>query len=382
MNKLTSNQHHDLLKGSFEPAARAQSVPDYAYNPLNLSGELYTPVIDREWVKKNKPPTWPNNKKFAVCLTHDVDAVSETNFAQNVRSMLKLLRERSGRPIGESLRWLIIHNMLALKGMMGGQESFCQFDKWMEIEKEMGAKSTFFFAPERVLNPHTTDCMYRYSQNLEFKGSQISVRDLMKTMDDEGWEVGLHPSWNAHANIGEMIFQKEQIEQAIGHTISSVRQHFLKYDSANTHAVQAEAGFLYDSTLGYNDNVGFRRGTSYPFTCFQSPEDPSKHLLQIPLIAQDGALLLEEKGLRLNPEEALNYIKLLLDEVKNVGGVLTLSWHPHTMVMPGFWDLYRRTLELVSAEDPWFGTVSEVGAWWQDQVKINLSDFTSKLTGV
>jgi len=334
VDRLNLKNYFDLLRGEYEPDAQNQSVPDYAFNPLNRAGELYTPVIDLEWVNQNEPPQWPGKKKFAVCLTHDVDAVSETDPAQNMRSIVKLLKTHSDRSITESLRWLLIHKMLALKGMLRGNEAHCQFEKWMEAENNVGARSTFFFAPEHVSSPHVTDIMYKYDQSLDFRGNRVSVQELMKTMHTEGWEIGLHPSWNAHASFDEMAYQKKQVEQAIGHSICSVRQHFLKYDRKVTHAIQAKAGFKYDSTLGYNDNVGFRRGTSYPFNCLQVSEGEEKTLLQIPLIAQDGALLLADKGMRLNPDEAFKYVSQLLQSVKRVGGVLTLSWHPHTMTSP------------------------------------------------
>jgi len=381
MTKISTNNHHDILTGTFEPGPLSHYVPDFAYNPLNLSGELYIPIIDEEWVASHEPPVWPDNKKFAVCLTHDVDAVSMINPGKNFRSIIKHLKTFSEKPVGENIRWLLIHGIQGLKGVAHPHEIYCEFGKWMSIEQEVGAHSTFFFAPEHVLQPHPTDCMYIYDQKLEFRGDQISVRELMRTIDAGGWEIGLHPSWNAHADLGEMIAQKEQIEQVLGHPIHSVRQHFLKFDPEKTHGVQAQAGFLFDSTLGYNDNVGFRRGTSYPFECLSKLEGKTTRILQIPLIAQDGALLLSEKGLRLNPEEALKYIQQLMESVKRVGGVLTLSWHPHMMVIPGFWDLYKKSLELIAKEDPWFGTVADVGAWWQEHVNIDLPEFTSKYTG-
>ena len=198
-------------------------------------------------------------------------------------------------------------------------------------------------------------------------------------MDHTGWEIGLHPSWNAHNDLKEMIYQKDQIEGVLGHPIQSVRQHFLKYDPLSTHKVQSGAGFKYDSTLGYNDNLGFRRGTSYPFSCVDMNHGKQLPLLQIPLIIQDGALLASGKGMRVDEQKALEYIKVIVEEVKAVGGVLSLSWHPHTINWPGFKSLYQKTLEVVARENPWFAPVSAIGEWWTKNSKIDLLKFTKNL---
>jgi len=381
MKNFSHKNYAELLRGALEPEAKVGSVPDFAFNPLNLTGELYRPVIDELWIKDNPPPKWPQGKRFAVCLTHDVDAVSELDLMQNFRSILKYVASLSQRPLGTSLRWILIHKIAALKGLMGKEDLLCQFEKWMELENRYGAKSTLFFAPSHVRKPHESDCMYRFNQKIGFRGKRVSVTELMKIMDDEGWEAGLHPSWNAHSDLQEMKYQKSQIEAILGHSILSVRQHFLKFDPRLTHAIQAAAGFKFDSTLGYNDNVGFRRGTSYPFQCNGDGSDSDNSIMQIPLVVQDAALLLSEKGLRLDSESALKYVKVLLERVKSVGGVLTLSWHPHTYNRPGFFELYEKALELISHDDPWFGTVAEVGQWWTEQVDIDLNKFTTELSG-
>ena len=62
MTKFTKSKYHDLIRGLFEPAPKNKNVPDFAYNPLSFSGELYTPIIDIEWLRKNKPPVWPDRK--------------------------------------------------------------------------------------------------------------------------------------------------------------------------------------------------------------------------------------------------------------------------------------------------------------------------------
>jgi len=374
---MTDIKLYDLLRGKLEPPVHQDKVLDFAHHQLHQSGDIYQPLIDQNWLSMGgKKPVWPGNKQFAVCLTHDVDAVSEFNLRQNIRNIIKLLNPQSQRSAAEILKWTMIYKLNALKGLIGYEDQLCQFEKWIDLEQKYDARSTFFFAPESVKTPHSSDCMYKYDQTIQFRNKSVSVAELIRLLDHDGWEIGLHPSWSAHNDLAEMNFQKNQIEQVLKHKIQSVRQHYLKYDPLTTHRIQHLAGFKYDSTLGFNDNIGFRRGTSYPFQCFDLKAETELQLMEIPLVAQDGALMLTEKGLQLDPDTALKYVNIMLNHVQAVGGVLTLSWHPQAMNYPGFWQVYKNILELLAKEDPWFATVGEIGDWWSNNVNIDLQQFT------
>jgi len=189
---------------------------------------------------------------------------------------------------------------------------------------------------------------------------------MIREIDRRGWEVGLHPSWYTFDNIDEMKRQKATLESVLGHDIVSVRQHYLHYDIRVTPRVQAEAGFLYDSTLGFNDNIGFRFGTSYPWKLYDLKSEVDLRITEIPLIIQDGGLLNTDKGMRLDEETAFNYVVQVAGAVERVGGVLTLLWHPNAIVKDSWWNLYLKTLDHLKSKNAWFGSVREVGRqWWQ-----------------
>ena len=115
---------------------------------------------------------------------------------------------------------------------------------------------------------------------------------MIREIDRRGWEIGLHPSWYAfHEDADELKRQKAVLENALGGDVVSVRQHTLRYDMRVTPSVHAEAGFQYDSTLGFNDNVGFRFGTCYPWQLYDIHREQELSLMEIPLIIQDTALL-------------------------------------------------------------------------------------------
>ena len=76
---------------------------------------------------------------------------------------------------------------------------------------------------------------------------------------------------------------------------------------------------------------------------------------------QDGAMLNPSKGMRLDADTAFQYVKQITQAVKNVGGVLTLLWHPDHIIKDDWWRLYLRILEYLKKKNAWFGSVRDIG---------------------
>jgi len=364
-----------LLQGKYEIQLFPQDLtnrkfaPDFAYNILNRTNFLYKPIADRAYLQKGgKRPVWPDGKRFAVCLTHDVDNVSTASIYKNRLRRIKELRV-ADKFIPKSKAWIKYYvSIFKSIHRLGAKDPLHSFEKWLQVENDVDAYSTFFFWPgyENVLHHHSSDCTYNLDEKINFNGQLGSVAEMIKQISSSGWEVGLHASWFTYDNQDQMRREKAVIEKAINKKIQSVRNHYLHYDMRVTPATQCAAGFTIDSTLGFNDNIGFRFGTSYPWFLYDNINKKKLSLLELPLIVQDTAILHPMKGLRLDPQTAKLYIEMLLDEIEKVGGVFTLLWHPNWIIRETWWQLYVDTLALLKDRDPWFATISEVGKWWKD----------------
>jgi peptidoglycan/xylan/chitin deacetylase (PgdA/CDA1 family) len=339
-------------------------VPDYAFNILNLEGLLYRPVVDEDRIKSGDgKPAWPEGKPFAVCLTHDVDHVSTRSVKQVVR------RKRMQSAFSKGPRhWCDSSMDVVSAGLRSLQRDpiHC-YEKWLDLEKTYG-HSTFFFSPglDAITRRHANDLPYELSDKVVFRGERCTVAEMIREIDQSGWEIGLHPSWYSFDDAGELRRQKDALEAVVGHPVVSVRQHNLHYDIRYTPAAHARAGFLYDSSLGFNDNIGFRFGTSYPWRLYDIERSAELAVLEVPLIIQEWALLNPAKGMRLDEATAFEYILRISEAVEAVGGVVTLLWHPEYIVNQSWLGLYRRTLDHLAQKNAWFGTVAEVGTWWTD----------------
>lgn len=354
----------ERLPGDFSPV---RIVPDYAFNVLNPLGLLYQPIVDEDFLARGgTKPIWPEGKPFAVCLTHDVDLVSMHSIRQSARKHaenFKNTETMTGHARG--LIGLGVEVVRALKHATAVDPLHC-YERWLEVEAAIGARSTFFFWPgwSSVGKHHSSDCTYELTDRIVFDGQNCTVSEMMREIDHRGWEVGLHPSWYSFDNVDEMNHQKSTLEMALGHEVVSVRQHYLHYDIRITPSIQSKAGFKYDTTLGFNDNVGFRFGTSHPWRLYDLAGETELPLMEIPLIIQDGAMLNPAKGMRLDEDTAFEYVVLIAEAVENVGGVLTLLWHPGYIWNEVWWGLYLRVLQYLKEKNVWFCSVREAGEHW------------------
>lgn len=365
-----------LLRGRYEAErlprdfSAKRIVPDFAFNVLNPLGLLYRPVVDEAWLTSGgQRPIWPDGKPFGVCLTHDVDHVALRSLRQSMR--VRTHGFRNVTTLTARMRNFLGFGFDVIRTMKreDSRASLCCFEHWLEVEESVGARSTFFFWPgwDAVSKHHPSDCTYVLTDRVVFDGQKCTVAEVIRQIDRRGWEIALHASWYSYNDVDELKRQKEALEKALGKDVVSVRQHFLHYDIRITPRIQCEAGFKYDSTLGFNDNVGFRFGTCYPFRLYDLNAEEELPILEVPLIIQDGAMLSPTKGMRLDEHTAFQYIVQLTEAVERVGGVLTLLWHPNAIVRPHWWNLYLRTLDYLKSKNAWFGTVQDIGSQkWPD----------------
>ena len=362
-----------LLQGRYEAECLPKDfsperiVPDFGFNVLNPLGLLYRPVVDEDYLAKGgQKPVWPDGKNFAVCLSHDVDMVTLNSQKQVSRQNMQAFRQANS--LIQKTKVLLSTGRVCAATVIQKEaiDPLHCYERWLEVEDQVGARSTFFFWPgwNAVSKHHHSDCTYELTDSLVFDGQKCTVAEMIREIDRRGWEIGLHPSWYSFDDVDEMKRQKAALEKALGHEIVSVRQHYLHYDIRVTPRVQAEAGFKYDSTLGFNGNIGFRFGTSHPWELYDLMSDMKLSITEVPLIVQDGALFNPLRGMCLDGETAFHYVTQITEAVENVGGVLTLLWHPNSVVNDSSWDLYLHVLKYLKEKNAWFGSVWEVGKSW------------------
>jgi peptidoglycan/xylan/chitin deacetylase (PgdA/CDA1 family) len=217
----------------------------------------------------------------------------------------------------------------------------------MEIEGKRGLRSTFFFLnetyPVSVWKPSSWRLGLGYYSIIDPK-----VKLVIRTLDAQGWEIGLHSSYLSYKDSHLVRSEKKDLEMIVGHAIHGVRQHYLNLDE-NTWLRQAEAGFLYDASYGYTRDIGFKEGKYSPFSPISG-----RRFYVVPLALMDCCVMSRVKPLR----EAMNIVNLA-EEKK---ACLVLNWHQRMFnekEFPGYLEIYLDLIDACKRKKARFCTIGE-----------------------
>jgi len=347
---------------------------EWSFSDAQREGKLYHPWIDeplselRHRLMREHPewpwmPLWPDGRSFALCLTHDVDLVSQYHTITELLRMLYRTARSSGNKIEKVRRLIRSLQSLTIYPSQIRTDPLWHYEDWLKLEDSYGFRSTFFFFPSYVAKPSVWDAQYHFDDRIRFSGRLMKVRDMMQIIRRAGWDIGLHGSYYSATEPGILGNELSQIEGVIGEKVISIRQHWLHYDTLRTPRLQAEAGLLCDSTQGFNRNIGFRAGTSFPYWCWDHESQSPLPVLEIPMHIMDGALF-TTNALEYNLELAIHHCVQLLDRVAKVGGCLTLNWHPNYLNDDKWWSVYKTLLEEAARRNAWGCSVGQLYSWW------------------
>jgi peptidoglycan/xylan/chitin deacetylase (PgdA/CDA1 family) len=293
---------------------------------------IFEPQVSKFLIENGYEVSYPENKKFAVCLTHDIDVLyfpKLTTIFDSYRSLLK----------GQVKNSFNLFKSLINK----------KYNPWwnikeiIKLEEKYNANSSFYFL---TLDKNEKD----FNFNIE------DVEPELKYIIDKGCEVGLHGGFGEYNNLEKITEKKMRLEKVLNKKIVGFRNHYLKFKVPDTWEVLCKAGFKYDTTFGYADSAGFRNGMCHPFKPFNIQTDREIDIFEIPLIIMDNTLF---DYMQLDIAGAWKNIKLLIDTVEKYKGVITILWH-NTYMINEKRDLYEKILKYCANKDAWMTGGEEI----------------------
>ena len=297
------------------------------------------PIVSKYLAEQGLKFEYPDDKKFAVCLTHDVDDIY-LPLSHAAMAAAFHAKNLDGRGLRKDVRLQRDEN-----------SPYRNFGKIMKIEEEYGAVSSFYFmATDR--DPK------RFRYDIEDMGNELGE------IADRGWEVGLHGSYYAYNDPVEVRNEKSRLEKVLGKSVIGYRNHYLRLNVPHTWQILSDAGFLYDTTLGYSNIIGFRNGMCHPFRPYDLESGRQMDILEIPTAVMDCALFEQVRSL----EDAWDLAKGAVDATERYGGVINLLWHNDTFSAP-FRDrwvkVYDRLLKYGREKNAWITSGENIFRWWQ-----------------
>jgi len=135
--------------------------------------------------------------------------------------------------------------------------------------------------------------------------------------------------------------------------------HWLFFDEESPSRLDM-AGATYDSTVGYNETVGYRAGTHQVY----KPLNTSA-LVELPLHIMDTALFYPSH-LHLSRTNASMKVRTIIDSASRHGGCVTVNWHDRSIAPERLWtDTYVALIEEMGKRGAWFATASQATSWFR-----------------
>jgi len=365
---ITDKVNRDLPDGAYDTHERLifsrsfQSRANIANLPIvNLYVNFFQTLLEYK-LSIRGIPLWPEGKKCAIGLSHDVD----------VPDRYAILKS----PLfckSKSLKWHFVTSFKKAKAMMEyaagrGPDDFWFFEDIMQEEAKYGFSSTFFFASVNQFDNWGSifDVAYNINESKFIKA--------LRNIKERGFEIGLHASYNASINKDYFVFEKEKLENIAGVKVAGLRHHrwHIGKDPLRTLKMHEDVGFEYDSSVAFNDHIGFRRNIALPYYPWDETNKCMINVIQLPVFCMDGNLFY-------NPVENCNAIEELkgyVSTIKQSGGLGVIDWHvrasiPKNSKYLNWGKTYVKLLEFLSGDNEiWITNLGEINSWFRERNKL------------
>lgn len=263
-------------------------------------------------------PVIPEGKNFLVWLSHDADRFHKTLY----HALYYWGKEKRS---------------YHLRSMFSRPDPYWNFEQIMDLEDRYGARSTFFFLNESmqadICNPQSF-ILAKGRARLE----NPKIQSIIRKLDQNGWEIGLHGSYNSYLDKDLLFREKTILEQIVGHAVAGSRQHYWNNVIPETWKIHRAIGLKYDATLIVKHDVGFYKQVYFPFKPFNDD------FTVIPTVLMEYYLLDKARDLK----SAQKIIDELMTFCQKKHAILSVLWHQHTLhaqEVPEYYKLYVYLLQ-------------------------------------
>lgn len=294
----------------------------YKYNLLkkpivNIWAKLLATLLSKKYPKL----VFPKNK-FHFISTIDIDnawAYKNKGFLRSSAALTKDLF--TGHPEAVKQRFKVLSGK--------EKDPYDTYEFADSVFKGNEEKIKFFF----LLGDYA-----KYDKNISV--SKKAFQNIIKSTATK-YEVGLHPSFRSGKKGGlkKIKKEKERLEYILNTKINCSRQHYLILELPKTYQRLIKAGITHDYTMGYASQTGFRAGICTPYPFYDLKKEEETKLTIIPFQVMDVTL---KQYMKLEPEKAMEEIKSIMEEVKNVDGTFVSIWHNETINDANAWKGYQK----------------------------------------
>ena len=357
--------HHDILKSAFYLLSGYQEYvggekDSYGRFPWEASvqkqlGITRRPVVNyyfeillealEEFCRLNSMPFQRTASHSPVLfLSHDVDRIrkySLRNVAYYLLLRLRILPSSLSRE--ERKKQFRDH---AAGTFLFKKDPYRNFRELTTLENSLQIRSTWFM----LENTGRDNSRYRFRDK--------KITGLIRWLEEQGHEIAIHGTMESSEDAEVAQSGLDRLNRVCRHKVKGSRQHFLKYLHPQTTNILSTCGLLYDASLGFAGQPGFRNSYAFPFRLYDFEKQKAFAIWHLPLNVMDASLM---DYMKLSPSESSAVIGEILKEVRKFRGVFGLLWHQCRLdeeEIPGIDAFYNDLLRTIRDK----GFISKTGS--------------------
>lgn len=318
------------------------------YSRLSIAfkeGFLERPIVDEyiEILWACLKDLWPGlqrrERKAKNVISCDVDAP----YNSYVNSLYLTTRKIAGdlvkrKSLIKASQTLL--NYIATRLHIYSFDPYNTFDWIMDVNEKVGNKVAFYFIVD-----HSVPEM-----DGKYNIYEPRIRQLIRKIHQRGHEIGLHGSYGSYKNQDQLhkevkILKKVMEEEGISQKKIGIRQHYLRWNVSETPVIHETADLVYDSSLSYADNIGFRCGTCHEYSMYNLVKRKKLNICQRPLIVMECSVINEQyMGLGIG-HNALQKMLAIKKVTAHFKGNYTLLWHNCSLQQESLRMLYLNIID-------------------------------------
>jgi len=292
---------------------------------------------------------WPDGKRWAAAITHDLDVVDLWPVFTALR-MAELARKGELRRLARTA-WSAL-------AALGGNPVRRALGGLLDVERARGIVSSWFV----LCGTPTFDTMR--AGDLTYRPEGRGATAALRALHDRGCEINLHGSFATSDRHELFIEQRRRLAGLTGQPVVGVRQHFLRMRPGETIRGMADAGFRYDTTAGFPDRNGFRLGVGDVVPAWDGSGQRALDIEEAPVIWMDRALS-KYAGIE-DPDAWVSEGIALADACRQVEGLWVGVWHPNltpALGFPGAPQAFAALLDRLLAQQPYLAPLGRLVEW-------------------
>ena len=280
----------------------------------------YLEMLHRSLIELSIVPDKPLDRKFSLTITCDVDYPAEVASNSIIYTIIKIIKMILLLRLWDSAKLIRKYIFYKLKKFQL-DENIQNLFYMIKTLEDNNLQGIFYFIPIKTSS-------YDLPFDRESELSQIQAKIISQSNHILGHHSGYRTSKNP--DIFEKSLQKFKKEFASFNDDNPAeiqnRFHYLRFDPIHDMHVLSKHDYIYDSTLGFADSVGFRSGTCWKHSMYDLLERQPTKVIQRPLVAMDVTLY-SKKYMGLDEDQALNKLNDLTKTVSDFSGEMMVIVH-------------------------------------------------------